>query len=401
MNRRYIAGAGIVSALILAGMFVSVFVIPALPAFVSPAIAIDPVTERNLDGNNRLILTGKTTLPDKSFIVIHVDRLSRDPAQAPGVEGVDGYAQVIPGTDGKNLLKGIVDLSTLPPAEYTLTFVTRDYAENYSRIVESEALATSRFTLGDEGSGPGSIRKRTPVEEPFIRINTPGAGSPAAGREITGTTSLAPGTPLAWRVGETGTGSGGPEGVVQVVRGMEGVNRWSFVFNTTTFQPACCRVTVTALPGDNVSASAEFSLTGPGTAGSPAPVPGTSGFITIDSLPDMRSNGVYTITGTTSLPAGENLTFMVLPYSSGAEINFIIDPKDKAMTSRNPYSGTIGMAEVAKGGKRTNLWALALETYMMDPGMYEVKIDNDNVNFTTRAIIPGGLNASRVFTLED
>jgi hypothetical protein len=413
MKKKYLTCAGIISAVILTWMFIMFFV---TPVFLFPSITINPITDNNVDANNRLILTGTTTIPDRSFIVIKVNRSSHDPPQDTVSERtrVQGYVQIIPQSNGKNLWKGIVDLSSLQPAEYTLTFVNDIPTENYTKLVESEAIATRRFTLGDEKSGMVSIRKKTIVKKPFIRINTPEVNASAGNWEITGITSFEPGTFLIWITNEITTGMEkrpvGPSGVTRVTRGIEGINRWSFMINTSNFQPARYRVTVTGkAPGqvvagsltDEISGSAEFTPAIPVIADHSDPGHGSSGFITIDSLPDMRSNDVYLITGTTSLHAGEPLSFGVLPYSSGRELDFFIDPMDKSQTSKNPFSGKNGMVEVAEGSGITNLWALTLETYMMEPGMYEIRIDNNAFDFTTRRIIPGGLNSSRIFTIKD
>jgi hypothetical protein len=396
MKKTWLAGAGIVSALVLTGMFIFVFVIPV---FLSPVIAIDPITDKNLDAHNRLILTGTTTLPAKSFIAIKVDPSSPDPAQkqVSGYSLAQGYVQVIPNTR-RNLWKGIVDLSSLPPAEYTMSIVTIEDAENFTQSM-SAPVVTRQFTLRNETSGSGTLLKRTVMEQPFIRINNADENRMAGGM-ITGTTSLDPGTALKWQLDAASPGMMNPQaaaqGVTQVIPGMEGINRWSFAPNLTDFPPAHFRLMVN---GGGIGDSAEFNLTPTGTndAGSGH----TPGFITIDSLPDIRQNGVYIITGTTSLPPGDELLFMVLPYSSGTEIDLMIDPVTKAQVSRNPYSGQTGMVEVRQVDETTNFWAFQLETYMMEPGTYAVKMNNDKYDMKTGTLVSRGMNTTRVFTLQE
>jgi hypothetical protein len=57
------------------------------------------------------------------------------------------------------------------------------------------------------------------------------------------------------------------------------------------------------------------------------------------------------------------------------------------------------MTEVTAGDGMTNLWALTLETYLMEPGTYAVKIDNDKYDLKTGSLVSRGLNTSRVFTV--
>jgi hypothetical protein len=382
-------------------MFITFFVIPV---FFSPVITIDPITDRNLDANNRLILTGTTTLPARSFIIIKVDPASPGQVQktVSGSPLAQGYVQVIP-VAGKNLWKGVVDLSSLQPAEYTMTIASFDLGEDYTRI-ESAPLVSRQFTLGDEKSGPASIRKRTVMEQSFIRINEPDENPLAASGKITGITSIVPGASLEWHIDNSTQGGAGvsTEGVTEVTRGTEGINRWSFMPGLPQSPGGRFRVTVAGKTGsatDEISGTAEFRLNTTGTANNSGTKGDSEGFITIDSLPDIRQNGVYIITGTTSLPAGDELLFMVLPYTSGTEIDLMIDPVTKAQVSRNPYSGQNGMIQVMQGDTTTNFWAFQLETYMMEPGTFVIKMDNDRYDLKTGNLVFRGLNASRVFTL--
>jgi hypothetical protein len=143
----------------------------------------------------------------------------------------------------------------------------------------------------------------------------------------------------------------------------------------------------------------EFNLTGPGTGSTNDGH--SKGFITIDTLPDIRQNGVYIITGTTSLPPGDGLLFIVLPYTNGTEIDLIIDPVTKAQISRNPYTGQTGMVKIVQGDDTTNFWAFQLETYMMDAGTYAVKMDNDKYDIKTGNLVFQGMNTSRIFTVQE
>ena len=79
MKKQYLTYAGIVSALILVGMFI-IIVLNAFPyQFLSPTITIDPITDMNVDENNRIILTGTTSLPESSHDFHHDIGITRFP----------------------------------------------------------------------------------------------------------------------------------------------------------------------------------------------------------------------------------------------------------------------------------------------------------------------------------
>ena len=147
--------------------------------------------------------------------------------------------------------------------------------------------------------------------------------------------------------------------------------------------PARYRLIITGNTGNsgntssagNISTSSEFDV-GPVPAtitNATGPAPVTPGFVTIDSLPDIRTNGVYVITGTTSLPPGGDLLVEVTPRSFMTEYNFSFDSrdnsqKDASSSATGTFSGAIGMVRVVNGSHGDNLWAFDLETYPIVPG---------------------------------
>ncbi|WP_321507222.1 hypothetical protein [uncultured Methanoregula sp.] len=422
MKKKYLTCAGIISALILVGIFIAIALTSVPSPFLLPATTIDPITGMNVDDNNMMILTGTTTLPIDSQIAIKVSASPHDIAggNTSGKTTANGDAQIISGARGSSRWEGFVDISQLLPTEYTITLVTITYTENFTKIVESNPIATQKVTLGDEHSGPDSIRKKTAVKKQFIRLNAIDERETGERQRITGTTSLQPGTSLLWAITETGneTGSGiqSAQGFTDVIPGMEGINRWSVVCDTAHMKPARYRIRVSEDTGNNthtitsdgrMSAVSDFSLIppAPGIKNTTDAIRNSSRFVTIDTLPDMQINDIYRITGTTSLPVGEDLLVQVSPSSFMTDYNFTINPKvnnqeDVSSGATGTLSGANSMVKIVKGSGSENLWSFELRTYQMESGIYVVNISNDKFDYPRREPIPGDVSRSMKFGLK-
>ena len=292
-------------------------------------------------------------------------------------------------------------------------FHTFNVSENFTWI-ESNPIATQHFTLADENAGAGAVRKKTRAALPFIRINTANLEPTAGTGEISGITSLDPGTPLAWSMHPVTSGTGNStsefQGTTLVVHGTGGINRWSVEPGTDALKPARYQLRITGNPTGNtspagtISAIAEFSLPPPasGIKNTTGSAHSSSRFVTIDALPEMRKNNIYQITGTTGLPAGEDLFVQVHPSSFNTDYSFTIDPKEK--TEAGMFSGAIGGVRIVKGSGSENLWSFELYTYQMDPGRYEVNASTDKYDSQSPRmdhLIPGDIYALKNFTLEN
>nr|WP_319376260.1 hypothetical protein [uncultured Methanoregula sp.] len=422
MKKKYLTWAGILSALILVGMFIVITLASIPSTFLQPQITIDPITGSSVDNNNMMILTGTTTLPIDSQITIKV---SASPGTIAGVNATGkttttGYADIIPGAGGSNRWKGFVDISPLQPADYRITLGTVTYTENFSKVIESGPIAMQHFILGDEDAGPDSLRKKTVIKKPFIRMNAIDEPEPGSRERITGITSLQPGTPIRWTITEAGnksvSGREAAKGITEVIPGMEGINRWSVVFNTTPLKPARYRVSITGDTGNStreidaegvVSASSEFSLIPPtpGVKNTTSAIGNSSRFVTIDTLPDMQMNDIYLITGTTSLPAGEDLQVQVYSSAFMKDYNFTLDPKDRTQEgvssgATGAFSGAGSTVRIVKGNGSENLWSFELRTYQMEPDVYVVNVCNDRYDTQLREQVPGDVSVSEKFTLK-
>jgi hypothetical protein len=416
MKKKYFTYARIIAALILVGMFIGICLSSFPFPFLPPAITIDPITDMNVDENNMMIVTGLTTYPENTDISVTVSA-SPDPlsqGNSTGRTKVKTDVVIVQGDEGRNHWRAFFDISDLQAADYTISLANRTmFIENFT-IIESDPIATAHFTLGDEHAGAGSVRKKSPrVVLPFIRIN-PADQKPGGNQRITGITSLAPGTPLAWSMHPVTSGTGNtqePQGTATVIAGTAGINRWSVLPGTDTLKPARYQFSISVHPTGNtspvgtVSASSEFNIplipaTQKNTTGT-TQVPG--GFITIDTLPDMQINNMYTLTGTTSLPPGKYLLVHVEPASFETDYNFSLDAKE---TSRNRtlsgaavFSGVAGGIDVVNGSNGNNLWSFRLETYHMGPGRYQLNVSNDDFDYAAKNIVYGGLFSTRILPI--
>jgi hypothetical protein len=94
---------------------------------------------------------------------------------------------------------------------------------------------------------------------------------------------------------------------------------------------------------------------------------------TIDTIADLHAGEMLVITGTTNLPAGEDLDLHCyrMPLSSGSE---------------KKYDGFGGRVSIIRGSGLSNTWSFAMDTSAVVPGEYIVKVN--------RVIAINGSNAS-------
>jgi hypothetical protein len=414
MKKKYLTYAGIISALILVCLFIVICMSPVPCPFLGPSITFDPITDTSIDNNNIMSLTGTTTLPENSFLSVKIIASPRSVSlgEDSGRTMVKGSAQVLPVSGGNNRWRSIINISPLEPADYTISLATINVTDNFT-WVESDPIATQHFTLTDENAGTGSVRKKTRIALQFIRINTDDQEPTAETGEISGITSLEPDTLLAWSMHAVTSGTGNNtkehQGTTRVVPGTVGVNRWYVEPGTDALTPARYQFRITGNPTRNSTSAETISAIAEINISLPAPVikntngsaRSSSGFVTIDALPEMRINDIYQITGTTGLPVGDDLLVQVYPSSFDTDYYFTIDPKEK--TEGGMFSGAMGTVSVVKGSDSGNLWSFELQTYQMDPGKYEVNVSNDKYDSHSTSLlrlIPGDISGMKKFTLK-
>lgn len=419
MKKIYLTGAGIVAALILAGMFIAISFSATPFPFLPIATTIDPITEQNVDGNNIMILTGTTALSENTYngsLRIAAIPGSLHEGNQTGWATTMCHSFIISGNSGTNRWRGVCDISELQPADYRVTLQTFELMENFTRI-EHDPLATAYFTLADGQAGTNAIHKKTRVVQPFIQINPPDQKPPDRISEIAGITSLAPGTPLIWSLqpatGESGDSSQEEQGTAQVIAGIDDVNRWYARPTAGDLAPGRYRFRIVASPeGTGVTAgtfSAESAFDVPPLPSTPQNATGIlqvpQRYIAIDALPPIRTNSVYTLTGTTSLPAGNVLQVQVYPVSFETNFNFTFDPRESgqnvSLVGSAVFSGASAGVDVKKGGGGENLWSFRLETYHMNPGQYRLNVSNYGDHPANATPVPGNLFSSEIFAVTE
>ncbi|PWR71687.1 hypothetical protein [Methanospirillum lacunae] len=415
MKKNYLTGAGIISAFILVAMFVTVFFIKSPLLFLFPVITVDPITNSSVDGNNNLVMTGKTNLGGTSTIQSYVYPVHGSLSPENGTEKPisNNDVWIVGDSDGWDIWKGTINLTPLEPGEYRILFKTIRFDVEHKKLVESDPVTTFRFTLGNDSCTGDCIRKKEVVQVPYIRINPVRKNQKEM--EISGITSLAPGTPLAWRMAERkGKDNASPvlyEGNCTTVPGIEGVNRWMFQPGISVNGTGPYRITVSGERKarndqmEKVSGSLESGSPGDGIAAGPRTetIPGfvnnTSDLLTIDAIPEMRTDEVHVISGTTSLPPGEVLCVEISPPNLEFTLNFTFNPKEK--TQGGILSGEAGCIGVEKGNGKENLWAFNMQTYSLLPGRYEVHVSNSGFDHELLREIPGTASCSGEFTVRE
>jgi hypothetical protein len=352
-----------------------------------------------------------------TVLELDIVAVSSAPGTNPRAGATDAF--IVRGGGMSNTWSAALDTSAIPPGEY----LVKAYWVN--ETVRSDLLATSRLTLtGTKPTlteSPGTGTNQTV----YITVNPPGTIWRGEKLLITGTTNLPEDTGLLYAViqqsntsvftvdPKTGKqevrGGSTRTGLIHVLPGIDGVNRWSFAADTTEFIPDQYQVIVTL---ENISTE-NIGKEGPsGTAplivkeatldSAASPIPGTipCQVITIDAFPDRWINQTYTITGTTSFPPGTELLVQVFPMEYDLTMNMGIKHPAAVM------SGAVGTVTVEKGNGNTSLWSLTLNKGMMDPDQqnYLVNISNDRIDNRTydtiygdtfcskRLVLPGGLS---------
>lgn len=389
MKRTALLPIGIASATIL--VLMALWILVTGTFYLVPTITIDPIGDEPLDEFGMLVLTGTTNLPLNSHLFINV-------SPAYGTDGAyrTGLASVAFGTGGRNSWRAVVNASALPPGRYMARVSDIALTEGGSPIMPGAVTAISEISL------PGQPAFVVPEKEPYIRINT--IGQVAAGEitEISGTTSLPPGTVAVWKVDPvpcSGNGTPGSpditrgaamaEGSTTVTEGISGVHRWSCFLDAVGAMPGCYRIVVL---GETSEGAAEFTITSDPSQSRYQP----PRFITIDTFPDPPRNTMVVLTGTTNLPAGEELTVVIIPDMK-SEYDFLVNPQDRSQGAS--FSGVIGSITAQPGSGGINLWSMDFDTYHLDPGKYSVEVSNSKTNQTTFRLEQGDVSAATGFII--
>ncbi len=408
MKKRYLTWAGIVSAGILVIMFIYILATGSFTIF--PTAAIDPIPDHA--AGDLVVFTGTTNYPAGTRLSLDILAVSPPSGERTRVGGTDAY--IVRGSGMANTWSGALDTSVISPGEYLVNAYWVN--ETYSR---GNLLATSRFRLTNITPDSGKFK---PVlmnhTLSFIRIDRPGTIYRREKILVSGTTNLPNGTELLYliiqqsnksvftvnpKTGEQDMKGGFTRsGLIRVVSGENGVNTWSFAFDSTEAIPDLYEVIVTS---DTISTE-DIGKAGPYGTGSlvileatsdrlttPVPDNGPCQSITIDALPERITPKKYTITGTTSLQPGTELRFTVLP----SEYEFNMNMGTKNFTG--VISGATGTVGVTRGTGDMNIWSADLNLAIFPPKEYIMNVSNDRTDSRTYETLYGDAYCSKRFIL--
>jgi hypothetical protein len=404
MKKKYLMYAGIVSAALLVVMFAGILLTGSFSIFSS--VTIDPIPD-NAAGD-LVAITGTTNLMAGTRLELDIIAVSPVPGTDPRAGGTDAF--IVRGGGMSNTWSGALDTSAIPPGEY----LVKAYWVN--KTVRSDLLATSRLRLTGTKPAPTGIPGTGDLQPQQISINRPGTLWRGEKLLVTGTTSLPEGTELIYLViQESNTEvftvdpkTGNREvregltqsGLISVLPGTAGVNRWSFAVDSTEFIPSDYLIIVTleSISPEKIGLQSPFD-TAPlsvkeatlDSATSPVIDASPCRHITIDALPTYWANQTFTITGTTSFPPGTELLVQVYPTEYNLTIN------RGAEHPASSLSGAVGTVTVEEGTGSTGLWSMTLDKEKMDPDLrkYLVNVSNDRIDPRTYSTIYGDTYCSR------
>ena len=395
MKKRYLTCAGIVSAAILAIMFAGILITGSFTIF--PSVAIDPITDHRT--GDLIVITGTTNLKENTRLELEITSASPLSGRESRVGATDAF--IVRGTGMTNTWSGALDTSAIPPGEY----LVKAYPMTIINVSTNrgDLLATTRFTLTNTTLDADRIKRQGEQHKSeFIRIDHIGTIFRGEKILVTGSTNLPAETELLYimipqsntsvlkidpktRMREVQQGFT-RSGLTPVLGdGYEG-NHWSFAIDTTEFIQDEYEVIVTTdtISSDKIGKEGTFGTASMTVLESdlnlpPWPVPsvGSCQVIRIDPFPDTLSGKTQTITGTTSLPAGTELLFQVLP----AEFKYGMNPASGNISGM--ITGAMGAVKVIQGPGGNNTWSLDINPSQLPPSEYLVNVSNDRIDSRT------------------
>ena len=113
-------------------------------------------------------------------------------------------------------------------------------------------------------------------------------------------------------------------------------------------------------------------------------------FISVDQLSDKNIGDQFTITGTTSLPAGTRVMVEVSPFALETE---------SVRTGSGEFTGAADIVDVTRGTGDTNTWSMDLNTSTLKPGEYLVNASLFTGNVKMGDFSTGNVNGRTTFTV--
>jgi hypothetical protein len=398
LKKKYLTYAGMVSAALLVIMFSGILLTGSFSIFSS--VTIDPIPDHAV--GDHIAITGTTN--HMAGTVLELDIIAVSPADGTSPRVAVSDAFIARGGGMMNTWSGALDTSSIPPGEYLVNAYWINETE------KSDILATSRFRLNGTKPAPAGTPGTGDLQPRQIGINRPATLWRGEKLLVTGTTSLPEGTELTYMVIPQSNASvftvdpktgnrevrEGPtrSGVIRVLPGTGGVNRWSFAVDSTEFIPGeyLIIVTLESISPEKIGLQSPFD-TAPlmvkeavlNNATSPVLDASPCKHITLDAFPTGWANQTFTITGTTDFPLGTELLVQVIP----TEYDLTMNPEVKHLASS--MSGAVGTVTVEKGTGSNGLWSMTLDRARLDPDLrrYLVNVSNDRIDPLTYATIYG------------
>ena len=261
MKKQYLTAAGIVSAVLLAVIFICILLTGTFTVF--PTAAIDPVPDHA--AGDLVVITGTTNLPDGTRLDLDLFTLPSGSSKSVRAGLTDAY--IVRGTGLSNTWSGALDTSGLPPGDYIVN-ACPSTTENQTPS-KGSCLASSRLRLTGTGSLPSQVSAGDGNRTEYISVNPPGTVVRGEKLLVNGTTNLPNDTELLYMVvqqsdisvftidpktGTQATQAGlTRSGIIAVLPGTGSSNSWSFALDTAEFIPDRYEVVV-ATTKENLTA---------------------------------------------------------------------------------------------------------------------------------------------------
>lgn len=342
---------------------------------VADGILIDPI--RDTIQGDPLVVSGKTNLSAGTDLLVQVVPVSLQQGKITGdYQHPENRVmiKVVQGSDLNNLFSVSLDTRHLPLADHIVTVSNMEgnapgINSKMGSITGSEVFNIIAGTAGTSQTGSNTAVSGSSGQ--YIKVDPVADKTTGDLLIVTGSTNFPSGTILMVQVGSNGIGVGSD---TMVRAGTGGINRYSMPADTSLLKPGMQTITVTNMKGDpekgdyglgNVNSTATFTLKGTyrGTDTQVQAPTAKDNSIRLDAIGDKKVGDQFLITGTTSLPAGVNLIWEVMPYTGTMPTGLDLDAK--GIMANNP---------VTKGDGAANRVSLAADMSNMDPGEYIVMV---------------------------
>jgi hypothetical protein len=413
MKTKTLMHSSVIAAVIIAAI-IGVSMVSGFPG-AKPFISVDPISDTNTGSlsEEKYILvdivgdrtvgdiftvTGTTNLPAGTNLLVQIEPASFGPEGGVNGEysGAAAGVDVIAGTGGTNTWSMEVNSSTLFPVKMQVNASVFTGNAKNGDFSTSGPIGTREFTLHPaSGTAAGSQSQGSETVR-YIRIDPVAETTTGDLLIVSGSTNFPSGTILMVQVGSFGIGLGSD---TMVRAGPDGVNRYSMPADTSLLKPGTQTITVTNMKGDpakgdysmgEVNSTATFTLEGT-YLGTDTPVQATitkDDYIRINAIGDKSVGDQFLITGTTSLPAGVNLIWQIMPYTGTLPAG--LDLNARGIMANNP---------VTKGDSTANRVSLAVDLDKQAPGNYIVIVGEMTGDPSTRDIGISELVGSALFTV--